>query len=129
MRLPRKAAPLRPPGEAMMTTMLLDRNHHNAANCVRSLISVTEALNELIGKENDAISAGRPDDVGPFQAEKARLAATHARSIKTLSANRAAFCAVDESLLIELRAHTETFEMRIQKQQMLLETPAPAPEG
>lgn len=103
----------------MMTTVHLDREY-NAANCVRSLISVTEALNDLIDKENDAISAGRTDEIAPYQAEKARLAASHARSIKTLAANRAAFCTVDESLLTELRAHTQTFEARIEKQQILL---------
>lgn len=104
-----------------MTTVLLEREY-NAANCVRSLIGVTEALNELIGKENDAISAGRPDDVKPLQGEKARLAASHARSIKTLAANRIAFCTVDEALLVALRTQTQTFEARVEKQQLLLDS-------
>ncbi len=105
-----------------MTTVQLDRDY-NASNCVRSLISVTEALNEIIGKENDAISAGEPDKIAPYQAEKARLAATHARSIQTLAADRKAFCTVDEDLLTALRTHTQTFEARIVRQQRLLNGP------
>lgn len=104
-----------------MTTVQLDREY-NASNCVRSLISVTEALNDLIGKENEAINSGTIADIEPFQAEKARLAASHARSIKTLASNRAAFCAIDETLLVELRSQTQTFEARIEEQQQLLES-------
>jgi len=102
-----------------MSTVQLDGDC-NAENCVRSLISVTEALNEIIGKENDAIADGRADDVAPYQAEKARLAASHARAIQTLAANRSAYCAVDTSLLSDLRALTAAFEARVSHQSVLL---------
>ncbi|WP_425408469.1 hypothetical protein [Hyphococcus sp.] len=108
-----------------MTTITFEREY-NAANCVRSLISVTEALSDLIARENSALNAGRAEEIRPYQAEKARLAASHARSIKTLSANRAAFCAVEESLLIELRTLTTDFETRLEEQQALMENPADA---
>ena len=106
-------------GDLTMTTVSLDCDY-NAENCVRSLISVTEALNEIVGKENDAIADGRAEDIAPYQAEKARLAAAHARSIQTLAANRSAYCAVETSLLSSLRELTVTFEARVSEQYLLL---------
>ncbi len=102
-----------------MPAVPLERDY-NAANCIHSLISVTEALNDIIGQENLALANGRPEELGPLQAEKARLAASHARSTRTLAANRAAFGTVETRLLTDLRALTETFEARVARQQSLL---------
>ena len=102
-----------------MSTVQLDSDY-NVANCVRSLISVTEALNEIIGKENEAIADGRTDDITPYQAEKARLAASHARSIQALASDRSAYSAVDATLLSDLRALTKTFEEQVSPQYLLL---------
>jgi hypothetical protein len=107
-----------------MSTVQFDCDY-NAANCVRSLISVTEALNEIIGKENEAIANGRADDIAPYQAEKARLAASHARSIQALAADRSAYRDVDATLLSDLRVLTATFEAQVSHQYLLLNGACP----
>ncbi|WDI30718.1 hypothetical protein PUV54_12220 [Hyphococcus flavus] len=102
-----------------MATIQLNRDF-DASNCVRALISVTEALTEIIGKENDAINADALESVASLQAEKARLAASHARSTQSVAANRVAFFSVEQDLLEELKVHTQSFEASVAEQHALL---------
>lgn len=100
----------------------------NAAERVRALINLTDDLARIFEEENLALANSRPDDLAPLQAEKARLAAAYAQSIRAVAADRAGVAAVEESLLSRLREATEGFEARAARQKSLLERAA-APDS
>ncbi len=93
----------------------------NAAGKVQALIDLTEALNLIFAEENTALEERRHSDVAPLQAEKARLAAAYAQSIRSVSVDRFAVSAVDGALLMKLRSMTATFEARAARQRRLLD--------
>ena len=92
-----------------------------AADRVRALIELTESLALIFEEENLALAERRPDDLAPLQAEKARLAAAYAQSVRAVAANRASVAGVDAALLARLRAATESFEARAARQRGLLD--------
>ena len=91
-----------------------------AADRVRALIELTESLALLFEEENLALANRRPEDLAPLQAEKARLAAAYAQSVRAVAADRASVADVDAGLLARLRSATETFEARAARQHGLL---------
>ena len=91
------------------------------ADQVRTLIELTESLARIFEKENLAIAEKRPDDLGPLQPEKARLAAAYAQSIRAVASDRTRIASVGADLLSHLRAATESFEARAARQKGLLE--------
>lgn len=101
----------------------------DAAHRVQSLIELTQSLSSLIAKENDLITRQKAGEIAPLQAEKARLAAAYAQSIRDIAANRSVVGGADCALLTELRAITETFEERAANQRALLEGAARAVQG
>lgn len=88
---------------------------------VQKLIELTASLSRIFEQENIALAEKRPNDMAPFQAEKARLAAAYAQSIRNVEASRAGLCGVAGELLAELREHTAGFEARAARQRKLLE--------
>lgn len=100
-----------------------------AAERVKSLIDITWSLSEIFSKENDLLTSRRPRELAPLQAEKARLAAAYAQSIRDIAANRSIVNGADSSLLHELRAITKTFEERAARQRSLLDGARQAAEG
>ncbi len=101
----------------------------DAALRVQSLIDITDALSAIMLKENDLLTSQRAREIAPLQAEKARLAAAYAQSIRDIAANRASVNAADSVLLSELRDITKTFEERAANQRALLNGAAKAAEG
>lgn len=101
----------------------------DAVERVKSLIEITESLSDIFARENDMLSSRRPREIAPLQAEKARLAAAYAQSIRDIAANRALVEGADEVLLSELRSITKTFEDRAAKQRALLDGARQAAEG
>ncbi|WP_428409732.1 hypothetical protein [Hyphococcus sp.] len=93
---------------------------------IEALIDITEALNLIFEEENVALEENRPEDAAPLQAEKARLAADYAQSIRAVAADRGGMAAVDEALLIRLRTITARFEARAARQRALLHGAADA---
>lgn len=87
---------------------------------VQTLIDLTASLSRIFEQENLALVEKRPDDILPLQAEKARLAAAYAQSIRIIETGRADLCGVDGDLLIELRTQTADFEARAARQRKLL---------
>lgn len=96
---------------------------------VQALIDITSSLNAIFEQENTAIKAGRLDEIGTLQADKARLAASYALSIRTVATDRVALGAVDDGLLMQLRALTECFEDRASCQRQLLDEVTDASES
>ncbi len=101
----------------------------DAASRIKSLIEITESLSAIFAKENGLLADSRPREIAPLQAEKARLAAAYAQSIRDIAANRAVVGGADAALLSELRAITETFEARAARQRSLLDGARQAAEG
>lgn len=93
----------------------------SAAERVRTLIDLTESLAQIFEEENLALAERRPADIEPLQAEKARLAAAYAQSVKAVAADRIGVSGVGLDLLGRLRAATEGFEARAARQKGLLE--------
>jgi hypothetical protein len=93
----------------------------DAAARIQSLITLTQSLSDLFERENILIANGRPDELGPLQAEKKRLAAAYAQSIRALADARALIDGADALLLEELRSMTASFEARAARQKTLLE--------
>lgn len=93
----------------------------SAADRVRTLIDLTESLSRIFEEENLALAESRLDDIIPMQAEKARIAAAYAQSIRAVAADRIAMTTVDHGLLTRLRAATQGFEARAARQKDLLE--------
>lgn len=101
----------------------------DAASRIKSLIEITESLSAIFAKENGLLAERRPRDIAPLQAEKARLAAAYAQSIRDIAANRAMVGGADSALLAELRSITQTFEARAARQRSLLDGARQAAEG
>jgi ribosomal protein L4 len=93
----------------------------SAADRVRALIDLTESLAHIFEKENLALAKSRPEEMEPLQAEKARLAAAYAQSVRAVAADRMGVSSVGSELLVRLRAATEGFEARAARQKGLLE--------
>ena len=93
----------------------------DAAARIEALIDITRSLNAIFEEENAAIADSRPDDAAPLQAEKARLAAAYAQSVRYLAAERTNVCAVGGGLLAQLRTITATFEAHAARQRALLD--------
>jgi len=89
---------------------------------VQALIDITDALSRIFHKENAALEARRPQDAASLQAEKARLAAAYAQSIRAVAAERAEISTVESGLLTRLRDITSTFENRAARQRALLDS-------
>ncbi len=96
---------------------------------VRALMEITQSLSAIFAEENELLETRRPREIAPLQAEKARLAAAYAQSIRDVAKNRAAVQSADNSLLQELRDITTAFEARAARQRALLEGAAKAGEG
>jgi hypothetical protein len=102
----------------------------NAAEArVRALIDLTEALSAVVAQENAILATRRPRDLEPLQAEKARLAAAYARSIRDIAADRGHIAGASAPLIEQLRDLTKTFEGRAMRQQALLDGATKAGEG
>ncbi len=96
---------------------------------VRALMEITQSLSAIFAQENELLETQRPREIAPLQAEKARLAAVYAQSIRDVAQNRAAVQSADNGLLAELRDITAAFEARAARQRSLLEGAAKAGEG
>ena len=96
---------------------------------VRALMEITQSLSAIFAQENDLLETRRPREIAPLQAEKARLAAAYAQSIRDVAQNRATVQSADSGLLAELRDITASFEARATHQRALLEGAAKAGEG
>lgn len=96
---------------------------------VRALIDLTEALNDLVARENDILATRRPRDLQPLQAEKARLAGAYAGAIRDIARDRSAVAGAAGPLVEKLRALTKTFEGCALRQQALLAGATKAGEG
>jgi len=96
---------------------------------VKSLIKITESLSAIFVQENSLLSSHRPREIAPLQAEKARLAAAYAQSIRDIASNRASVEGADMVLLSKLRTITRTFEERAARQRALLSGAKQASEG
>ena len=100
-----------------------------ASSQIQSLIEVTESLNAIFGQENQLLKEQRPLEITPLQAEKARLAAIYAQSIKDIAADRSRMNSADHALLTKLREITKSFEERAAAQRALLDGARKAAEG
>lgn len=96
---------------------------------VRALIDLTESLSAIVAQENAILATRRPRDLEPLQAEKARLAAAYARSIRDIAADRGNIAGASAPLIEQLRELTKTFEGRAMRQQALLDGATKAGEG
>lgn len=93
----------------------------DAATRVQGLIEITQSLNEIFEQENAALIAQKVSDLQQFQADKARLAASYAVSIRSVAADRNMIRSVDPKALLELREITACFEAHAAHQRFLLE--------
>jgi len=107
----------------------MTENAQTAAERIKSLIDVTQSLSAVFAKENNLLENKRPNEIAPLQAEKARLAAVYAQTIRNIAHNRSLVEGADAELLEELRAITQTFEARASRQRALLEGARQAAEG
>lgn len=96
---------------------------------VKSLIELTQSLSEIFETENCLLQEKRPNEIAPLQAEKARLAAAYAQSIREVAANRSSVDGADTALLTELKSITKTFEERAANQRAILNGARQAAEG
>lgn len=96
---------------------------------VRALIDLTEALSAIVTRENDILATRRPRELQPLQAEKARLAAAYAQSIRDIASDRQSVAGASGPLIEKLREMTKTFEGCAIRQQALLEGATKAGEG
>ncbi len=96
---------------------------------VRALMEITNALSTIFEQENELLETQRPREIAPLQAEKARLAAAYAQSIRDVAQNRASVQSADSGLLGELREITNALQERAARQRALLEGAAKAGEG
>ena len=107
-----------------MTSQDLD-----AAERVQTLIALTEELTAIFEIENASLIARRPSEIAPLQADKARLAAAYAQSIRAIAADRSIVAGADGALMEKLKALTQSFETRASEQRALLEGARLAAEG
>lgn len=96
---------------------------------VRALMEITQSLSAIFARENEILENRRPRELVPLQAEKARLAAAYAQSIRDVAQNRSSVQDADNTLLSELREITADFEARATRQRALLESAQKAGEG
>ncbi len=101
----------------------------NASERIKSLIEITESLSDIFDRENALLTNSRPTAIAPLQAEKARLAAAYAQSIRDIAANRSLVEGAGAALLSKLRTVTKTFEARAARQRSLLDDTRQAAEG
>jgi len=106
-------------------------NAQNAAavDQVKSLIEITHSLNKIFVQENTLLTSQRPREIAPLQAEKARLVAAYAQSIRDIAASRTKVRGADTALLSKLRSITKTFEKRAAEQHALLDGATRAVKG
>ena len=107
-----------------MTATTLD-----AATRVRTLIALTEELTDIFVKENQCLAERKPREMAPLQADKARLAAAYAQSIREIAADRSVVDGAGDALMEQLRAITQEFEARATDQRALLDGARYAAEG
>ncbi|MEQ8179442.1 MAG: hypothetical protein RIC52_02060 [Amphiplicatus sp.] len=96
---------------------------------VETLIAMTEELTAIFVKENTALTARRPGELAPLQADKARLAAAYAQSIRAIAADRGLVAGAGDDLMRRLRTITLDFETRASEQRALLDGARQAAEG
>lgn len=101
----------------------------NPTERVRALMEATHSLSAIFAQENELLEAHRPREIAPLQAEKARLAAAYAQSIREIARSREAIQGADTGLLEELREITRGFEERAARQRALLSGAQAAGEG
>ena len=93
----------------------------SATQRVQALIEITQSLNEIFEQENAALIAQQVSELQQYQADKARLAASYAVSIRNVSADRNTIRTVAPEVLLELREMTACFEAHAAHQRFLLE--------
>ncbi len=108
---------------------LADNTPHTPEDRARQLITLTAALSDIFAQENNELRHGRPSGIAPLQADKARLAAAYAQSIRDVAADRATLATVEDRLMTELRDITRSFESRAREQRALLDGAQRASEG
>ena len=96
---------------------------------VQSLIEITQSLSTIFAQENTLLESHRPREMAPLQAEKARLAAAYAKSIRDIATNRSLVDGAGDELLSTLKDITRTFEERAAHQKSLLDGASKASEG
>lgn len=101
----------------------------DATTRVQSLMDITRSLSDIFARENKILRDGRPGNIAPLQAEKARLAAVYAQSIRDIAADRNSVEGAEPALLTELKAITQIFEARAERQRGLLAGANRASEG
>lgn len=87
---------------------------------VHSLIKITQRLTDIFIEENELLETRRPNEIIPFQEEKAKLAAAYAQLIRNVASNRRKIGGISEELMQTLRDLTINFEQSAQKQHALL---------
>jgi|GEM_PF-1361262 len=96
---------------------------------VKALIALTQELTSIFVQENDSLRARKPADMAPLQADKARLAAAYAQSIRQVAQDRSLVDGARDGLLEQLKEITRTFESRASEQRALLDGAQSASEG
>lgn len=113
-----------------LTDSLADEADREEATLrVRALMALTEELTDIIVEENACLQDRRPAAIAPLQADKARLAAAYAQSIREIAASRGAVSKAGDNLLQSLRELTRTFEGAALRQRALLDGASRAAEG
>lgn len=106
-----------------------DDARDEAALRVRALMALTEELTDIIVEENACLQDRRPAAIAHLQADKARLAAAYAQSIREIASDRSAVSMAGDNLLRKLRELTRTFEGAALRQRALLDGASRAAEG
>jgi chaperonin GroEL (HSP60 family) len=96
-------------------------SHLDPSMRVRTLIALTEELTEIVTRENELLAARRPKDIAPLQAEKSRLAAAYAQSIRLIAKDRSVVAGAGAALIAELRDLTKVFQGRADRQRALID--------
>lgn len=87
---------------------------------VKAMIALTQELTAIFVEENAALKARRPGDMALLQADKARLAAAYANTIRQVGEDRRLVDGAGDDLLAQLKDITRTFEARAREQRALL---------
>lgn len=96
---------------------------------IEALIALTEELTSIFSRENVALASRRPVEIFPLQADKARLAAAYAQTIRAIAADRTLMLGASEGLMQHLKTITLDFEARAGEQRALLDGARMAAEG
>ena len=110
-------------------TAPVDLSAVDPAMRVKALIALTQELTSIFTQENDSLRERRPADMAPLQADKARLAAAYAQSIRQVAQDRSLVDGAGDGLLEQLKEITRTFESRANEQRALLSGAQAASEG